>query len=146
MKHLRKLLPLVLVMLLCGVQNLMAQPQHVPAPPANLAPRWAPVPQVSGVYYAPNLSQDLFRFGNRLYYFSQGLWLMAQALNGPWQVIPNPPPVFYNIDPTYFKTPPGWARGKKTGWRGQSMPPGQMKKFEGGPHLPPGQMKKHGYE
>lgn len=24
--------------------------------------------------------------------------------------------------------PPGWSRGKKTGWRGESAPPGQMKK------------------
>jgi hypothetical protein len=25
--------------------------------------------------------------------------------------------------------PPGWDKGKKTGWRGQNLPPGQRKKY-----------------
>ena len=37
----------------------------------------------------------------------------------------NPPQAFYNIGPTYFKSPPGWAKGKKTGWEGQPLPPGR---------------------
>jgi hypothetical protein len=27
------------------------------------------------------------------------------------------------------KRPPGWDRGRKVGWRGGSMPPGQAKKY-----------------
>ena len=27
------------------------------------------------------------------------------------------------------KRPPGWDRGRKVGWRGGSMPPGQRKKY-----------------
>ena len=54
----------------------------------------------------------------------------------------NPPRAFYNIGPTYFKSPPGWAKGKKTGWKGETLPPGQMKKSGQGGALPPGQMKK----
>jgi hypothetical protein len=114
----------------------------VPMPPPGLAPRWAPIPQAAGVDYAPNLDHDLFRYGNRFYYFNQGIWQIGRALTGPWQVIQSPPPVFYNIGANYFRSPPGWAKGKKTGWRGAPMPPGQMKKYEGGAPLPPGQMKK----
>jgi hypothetical protein len=137
-----KVLTVVLVMLLLGVQALRAQPRSVPIPPPNLAPRWAPIPQAPGVDYAPNLGHDLFHYGNQFYYFNQGLWQIARALSGPWQVIQSPPPVFYNIGADYFRSPPGWAKGKKTGWKGEPMPPGQMKKFERGP-LPPGQMKKY---
>jgi len=35
----------------------------------------------------------------------------------------------YQIEGSHVKTPPGWARGKKTGWEGQALPPGQMKKI-----------------
>ena len=142
MKILLKVVPWLLVILLFGVPALWAQPQSISPPPPNQAPSWSPVPQVPGVYYAPNLTQDLFRYGNQFYYFSQGLWQIAQALNGPWQVIENPPPVFREIREPYFKSPPGWAKGKKIGWRGQPLPPGQMKKSGQGGALPPGQMKK----
>ena len=67
-------------------------------------------------------------------------WVTAST--APGAVITNPPQAFYNIGPTYFKSPPGWAKGKKTGWQGQPLPPGQMKKMDGGGSLPPGQMKK----
>lgn len=141
MRRLSMVLALLAVFLLLGAQALQAQPRAVPLPP-DLAPRWAPVPQVGGVYYAPNLGYDVFRYSNQYYYYNQGLWQIAQALTGPWQVIANPPQVFYNIGPTYFKSPPGWAKGKKTGWGGAPLPPGQMKKLERGGSLPPGQMKK----
>jgi len=142
MQRFLKVLTVVLVLLLSGVQTVGAQPQPVPILPPNLAPRWAPIPQVPGVDYAPNLGYDIFRYGNQLYYFNQGLWQIAQALTGPWQVIQSPPPLFYNIEANYFRSPPGWAKGKKTGWGGAPMPPGQMKKYEGGAPMPPGQMKK----
>jgi hypothetical protein len=137
----KALLLVVLILLLC--HPALAQPRGAAGPvPPELAPRWAQVPEAPGVYYAPNLSQDLFRYGNLFYSYSQGLWQIAQALTGPWQVIQNPPPIFHNIGPTYFKSPPGWDRGRKTGWGGAPMPPGQMKKMERGGSLPPGQMKK----
>ena len=28
--------------------------------------------------------------------------------------------------------PPGWDKGKKTGWRGRDLPPGQEKKYDKG--------------
>lgn len=138
----KKALLLFLLVLLLGTQALTGPCVAAPPVPPDLAPRWAPVPEVPGVYYAPNLSHDLFRYGSQFYYYNQGLWQIAQVLTGPWQVIANPPRVFYGIGPTYFKSPPGWAKGKKTGWGGAPLPPGQMKKLEQGGPLPPGQMKK----
>lgn len=143
MLRLVKFFPTLLVLLLLGFQVQVGPGFAAPPVPRFLAPQWAQVPQVQGVYYAPNLEADLFRYGDRFYYLQEGIWQIAAALTGPWQVIQSPPPVFYNIGPNYFKNPPGWARGKKTGWRGAPMPPGQMKKMDGGGHVPPGQMKKH---
>jgi hypothetical protein len=134
---------LFLLALLMANQILTGPCLAAPPVPPDLAPRWAPVPEVPGVYYAPNQAHDLFQYGGQIYYYNQGLWQIAQALTGPWRVIQNPPSPFYNIGPIYFKSPPGWAKGKKTGWRGAPLPPGQMKKLEKGGPLPPGQMKKY---
>jgi hypothetical protein len=142
MKFLSKAPPLILVILLSGVTALWAQSQFVPPWAPNLAPQWVPIPQVSGVSYVPDLGHDLFRYGNQVYFYQNGRWLLGDSLNGPWRAIPNPPQAFYNIGPTYFKSPPGWAKGKKTGWQGQPLPPGQMKKLDRNGSLPPGQMKK----
>ena len=30
---------------------------------------------------------------------------------------------------SHRNTPPGWSKGRKTGWGGRSMPPGQAKKY-----------------
>lgn len=142
MKLLSKVLLLSLALLWLGVPGLGAQPQFVPPWAPDVAPQWAPIPQVPKVYYAPDLGHDLFRYGNQFYAYHNGTWQRGDRINGPWKVIKNPPRAFYNIEPTYFKSPPGWAKGKKTGWRGGALPPGQMKKLEEGKSLPPGQMKK----
>jgi hypothetical protein len=143
MKLLAKVLPLFLVWLLLGAPAPQTQAQVAPVLPPNLAPQWTPVPGAPGVNYAPNLAQDLFRLGTQLFYYHEGRWLQSNRLYGPWAPIPQPPQAFYNIGAPYFKkTPPGWAKGKKTGWKGEGLPPGQMKKQEGGGGLPPGQMKK----
>ena len=142
MKLLSKSLPLLLVMLLWGAPGLWAQAQFVPPWGPDLAPRWVPVPQAPGIDYVPDQRHDLFRYGKKFYYYGDGRWHWGDRLNGPWTVTKNPPRAFYNIGPTYFKSPPGWAKGKKTGWRGETLPPGQMKKLEQGGALPPGQMKK----
>ena len=97
--------------------------------PEGVAVQWVPVPQVGGVSYAPNIPTDLFSYGGQFYCYVNNLWYAGPALTGPWQTIQAPPQEFYQIAPTYFKTPPGWAKGKKTGWRGAPMPPGQMKKY-----------------
>jgi hypothetical protein len=142
MRRWSQVLPLLVALLLLAGQAMQAQPRGGPPLPPNMSPRWAPIPDVPGAYYAPNLGHDLFQYGNQFYYYNQGLWQIARALTGPWQVIANPPQPFYKINPSYFKNPPGWARGRKTGWGGAPMPPGQMKKMERG-FIPPGQMKKY---
>jgi hypothetical protein len=142
MKFLLKTVPLLLAILLSGATALWAQPQFVSPWAPNLAPQWAPIPQVPGIFYAPELGHDVFRHGKRFYVYRDGRWYRARSLNGPWRGIDKPPKAFYNVGPTYFKSPPGWARGQKTGWGGQPLPPGQMKKLDRGGSLPPGQMKK----
>ena len=106
-------------------------------------PKWTSIPEVSGVEYAPNIKHDLFRYGGGFFNFQGGAWFRATTATGPWVPIPDPPQVFYNIPAPYFKVPPGWAKGKKTGWGDAPMPPGQMKKFDRG-HVPPGKVKKGG--
>jgi hypothetical protein len=36
----------------------------------------------------------------------------------------------YDERQDHDKQPPGWTKGKKTGWGGAHMPPGQMKKYD----------------
>jgi hypothetical protein len=118
---------------------------NIPMPVApGVAPQWAPVPGAAGVFYAPNIASDLFRYGGGYYYQHGGNWYQGPGLNGPWAPCRQIPQPFYRVQAPYFKSPPGWARGKKTGWRGAPMPPGQMKKYEGD-NVPPGQMKKYEY-
>ena len=117
----------------------------VPVAPA-CPPQWAGIPNVPGVAYAPNSGQDLFRYQGAFYNLQGGAWFRAPTVTGPWVAVPQPPQVFYTIQGPYFKVPPGWAKGKKNGWEGASMPPGQMKKHDGG-HGPPGKGKKiYGWE
>jgi hypothetical protein len=114
------------------------------------APGWRAVPNAPGVEYAPNMPQDIFRYQDS-YYFFDGQWRRSRSHLGPWVDIVQPPQIFYQIEPRYFKRPPGWDRGRKTGWGPYDMPPGQLKKGNplGPPGqvqpLPPGQMKKGGY-
>jgi hypothetical protein len=136
---------LMLVFLITGLAfsaaSVKAQQFSLPLPP-GIIPEWVPIPGVPGVHYAPNTNTDLFRYGQRYYYQDDGKWYRAGNLAGPWQGVRNVPRSFRKIDAPYFKQPPGWAKGKKTGWGGASMPPGQMKKYDQGQHMPPGQMKK----
>ncbi|MDI6854962.1 MAG: hypothetical protein QME75_15320 [Deltaproteobacteria bacterium] len=107
------------------------------------APGWRPIPSAPGIDYAPDLHRDVFRYQERYYFYDGGKWHRGRNYLGPWEAILQPPNVFYQVEEQYFRNPPGWARGKKTGWRGQPLPPGQMKKLDG--NIPPGQRKKMGY-
>ncbi|MFP3868555.1 MAG: hypothetical protein ACLFUU_10400 [Desulfobacteraceae bacterium] len=110
-----------------GSHSCLAEP---PGPPHKTGP-WQPVKGVHGVEYAPDLPDlpgDLFRYGKKYYYFYEGDWSQGDTYRGPWKRVEKIPPIFREIGPEYYKSPPGWSRGKKTGWGGASMPPGQMKK------------------
>ena len=105
--------------------------------------RWQPIPGAPGVEYVPNWHQDVFRYQERFYRYDGNNWYRGRDHAGPWVNILEPPRVFYQVEERYFRTPPGWDRGKKKGWRGYDLPPGQRKKFNG--NIPPGQQKKMGY-
>jgi len=140
--------------------NYFRQPPEwaafMPQLPTGLTPQWTPIPGAPGVQYAPNANADLFRYGQRYYYQHDGRWYQTNNFAGPWQRVQDVPRSFRRVEAPYFKQPPGWAKGNKTGWKGDSMPPGQRKKYdgdqhvyqgqvnnrEGGQHMPPGQMKK----
>jgi hypothetical protein len=126
--------------------NYFRQPPEwaafMPQLPPGLTPQWTPIPGAPGVHYAPNANADLFRYGQRYYYQHDGKWYQGRNLTGPWQRVQDVPRSFRQVEAPYFKQPPGWAKGKKTGWGEAPMPPGQMKKQEEGRQMPPGQMKK----
>ena len=108
----------------------MLAPPPVAPPVIQVQPSWQPIPGVPGVQYVPTLRQDLFRYQNNYYCWHDGRWFQGQNYGGPWTTIQSPPPVFTQITSNYWKTPPGWAHGQKVGWRGQPLPPGQMKKLQ----------------
>jgi hypothetical protein len=117
-----------------GVQQLILQLL------SGLNPQWAQIPGAPGVQYAPNANADLFRYENRYYYqHNDGSWYQGQDMSGPWHRVQNVPQSFHRIEAPYFRQPPGWAKGNKTGWKGDNLPPGQRKKYEGDQH---GQMNK----
>jgi hypothetical protein len=145
MKALFRVLKLVLLItVLTGSTASVSAQEFIPQLLSGLILQWAQVPGAPGVQYAPNANADVFRYGNRYYYqHHDGTWYQGRDIAGPWQRIQDVPRSFHQIEAPYFKQPPGWAKGKKTGWGGGSMPPGQMKKYDQGQHIPPGQMKKY---
>jgi hypothetical protein len=74
------------------------------------------------VYYAPDVSANLFFYKGRYYTVANGVWSMAPAYGGPWAVIQIgqvPAPVVA-VPVEYYKIPPGQL--KKHGpppWAGQ---------------------------
>jgi hypothetical protein len=140
----RSLLIMAILWLALALPGLPAWAKGCPGPVIPpCTPTWTIIPGVSGVQYAPNIKSDLFRYQGTYYCQQRGSWYQGNAVQGPWTVLQEPPAVFYQIQAPYFKVPPGWARGKKAGWRGAAMPPGQMKKNGyTGDRIPPGQLKK----
>jgi hypothetical protein len=134
------LITVSLVIFLTGSFAVADKIVVMPVTPAY-PPQWAGIPNVPGVAYAPNIGQDLFRYQGSFYNLQGGAWFRAPAVTGPWVAVPQPPQVFYTIQAPYFKVPPGWTKGKKIGWGGEAMPPGQMKRHDGG-HAHPGKGKK----
>ena len=134
---------LMLVFLIAGLSlsaaSVSAQ-QFVPQLPSGITLQWVPIPGAPGVQYAPNANADLFRYGQRYYYQHEGNWYRGRDMAGPWQRIQDVPRSFRRIEAPYFKQPPGWAKGNKTGWKGDNMPPGQRKKDDRGQQAYQGQM------
>ncbi len=81
-----------------------AQDIHINPVPPYVRPEWTPVPNASGVYYAPNLPTDVFRHGGKYYFFWEGYLYRASKPKGPWKSVTKVPDWFSEIDPALFKT------------------------------------------
>jgi hypothetical protein len=75
----------------------------IPVPP-HVNPQWTPVEGAPGVYYAPNVPTDLFRYRGKYYFYWNGYLYVGKRPQGPWKSVKNIPDFFYKIDPRYFKT------------------------------------------
>ena len=160
MKALFRILMLVLLItgLALSAASVSAQ-QFISQLPSGVKLQWAPIPGAPGVQYAPNANADLFRYEQRYYYQHEGNWYRGRDMGGPWERVQDVPRSFRQIEAPYFRQPPGWAKGKKAGWKGDNLPPGQRKKYdgekqaykeykkeykhEGGKHAYEGQKNKH---
>lgn len=117
---------LALFLILSGSQTASAKRKHHKV---KARTEWTVISEAPGVHHTVLAGHDVFRYHNH-YYRYDGRWHRGSHYGGPWVTIPAPPPVIYRVDRVYFKnTPPGWHQGKKAGWQGAPMPPGQMKKF-----------------
>jgi hypothetical protein len=67
-----------------------------------------------GVYYAPDIDDEVYFFDGVWFVFSGGHWYESRSHSGPWVVVADG-----NV--------PGKLKGAK-GWRAKPIPPGQMKK------------------
>jgi len=81
-----------------------AQDININPVPPHVKPQWTPVPNVSGVYYAPNLPTDVFRHGTKYYFYWAGYLYRGSKPRGPWKTVTQPPAWFSEIDPALFKT------------------------------------------
>jgi hypothetical protein len=100
-------------MLLAGASATAADVQiHIGlgVPPIVLsAPPQLVVVPGTPVYYAPNVSANLFFYQGRYYTVANGVWAVAPAYTGPWAVIQIgqvPAPVVA-VPVEYYKIPPG---------------------------------------
>jgi hypothetical protein len=102
-----RLARLLLVVLLLGVAlaalPARAQIRIEPIPP-HVKPQWTLVPNSPGVYYAPNIPTDVFRYRGKYYFFWGGYLYQGKKATGPWKSVTDVPAWFYQIDPAYFKT------------------------------------------
>ena len=114
----RRVLPLVLICLAGGSQAWGPKPSSSRPGPPIWRPSGRRFPRSRRYITSRTWAMTSSATRNQFYFYQNGRWLLGDGLNGPWRGITNPPQAFYNIGPTYFKSPPGWAKGKKTGWGG----------------------------
>jgi hypothetical protein len=112
-----------------------AQDIRIEPIPPHVKPQWTPVPNVSGVYYAPNLPTDVFRRGSKYYFYWQGYLYRGSKPKGPWKSVTKIPAWFSEIDPSLFKTAASGPGGPPAGPPGGLAP---MPPTPPGPGTPPG--------
>jgi hypothetical protein len=104
MSGLLKLLTAAVLGLALAAAPLAAQDIHINPVPAHVKPKWTPVPNVPGAFYAPNLPTDVFRHGSKYYFYWEGYLYRGSRTRGPWKTVKQVPDWFPEIDPSLFKT------------------------------------------
>ncbi len=123
MPGLLKLLTAAVLGLALAAAPVAAQDIHIEPIPPQVKPQWTPVPNVPGVFYAPNIPTDVFRHGSKYYFYWEGYLYRGSKPRGPWKSVKQPPDWFSAIDPALFKTvkkegapappaPPAGRRGR----------------------------------
>ena len=59
-------------------------------------PEWRAI-GATGLSYAANTAQELFRYGGEVYYLASGRWFSSPALEGPWTMASELPDAFRQI-------------------------------------------------
>lgn len=95
---------LVLILLAAGAAPAAAQDIRIEPIPPQVKPQWTPVPNASGVYWAPNIPTDVFRHGSKYYFYWAGYLYQGSKAKGPWKALTKVPAWFGEIDLAYFKT------------------------------------------
>ena len=94
----------VLILLAAVAAPAAAQDIRINPVPPQVKPQWTPVPNASGVYWAPNIPTDVFRHGSKYYFYWAGYLYQGSKPKGPWKGLTKVPAWFSEIDPAYFKT------------------------------------------
>lgn len=92
------------------------------------APKFEPIAG-TGVSYAINTPNDVFRFEDHYYLCLQGVWFVSKTANGPWAAADNIPKEIYGIPPSspkhnvtyvtvYSSTPTSVTYGYTAGYTG----------------------------
>ncbi len=110
-----------------------AQDIRIEPIPPHVKPQWTPVPNVPGVFYAPNIPTDVFRHGSKYYFYWQGYLYRGSKPRGPWKSVTRIPAWFSEIDPSLFKTAGKAPGGPPEAGAPTTAPPGLP-----GPGTPPG--------
>ncbi len=110
-----------------------AQDIRIEPIPPHVKPQWTPVPNVPGVFYAPNIPTDVFRHGSKYYFYWQGYLYRGSKPRGPWKSVTRIPAWFSEIDPSLFKTAGTAPGGPPEAGAPTTAPPGLP-----GPGTPPG--------
>lgn len=125
MSSFSKLLAVAVLGLALSGAPVAAQDIRIEPIPPHVKPQWTPVPNASGVYYAPNLPTDVFRHGSKYYFYWQGYLYRGSKAKGPWKSVTKIPAWFSEIDPSLFKTAGAGPGGPPAGPPGglAPMPP-----------------------
>jgi hypothetical protein len=102
----RRLVAAAVLGLALGATPLAAQEIRIEPIPPHVKPQWTPVPNASGVFWAPNIPTDVFRHGTKYYFYWGGYLYRGNKPQGPWKGMAKVPAWFSAIDLSYFKTAP----------------------------------------